>query len=100
MRDMIALIVLACLCAAIGMATLSQATAGVGLLAFACLFAIFARMAQSERQHQAALRQIRDQQPNGPTPIDTSAVWFCQRCGHQCSPHTVDCQRCGATRTA
>jgi hypothetical protein len=43
----VALVVLACGVAALGMFLLTPATQGVGVLALACLFAIFARIAQA-----------------------------------------------------
>ena len=38
--------------ALVGMLFLSQATAGVGLVALGCFFAIFTRIAQAHKQHQ------------------------------------------------
>lgn len=44
---MTALIVLSIILALIGIFSLSQATVGVGLIALACLFGIYARIAQA-----------------------------------------------------
>lgn len=52
------LLVLALLAAGIGLLSLSQATAGVGMLAGACLLAICARIAQAARQHRDVLRAM------------------------------------------
>ena len=49
-----ALIVLSLLCALIGLVMPTQATNDVGFAAFACLFAILARIAQAEA-HQNRL---------------------------------------------
>jgi hypothetical protein len=43
-----------------GIANLSNATAGVGLLAVGCVAAIIARIAQADVQHAEALRAIRE----------------------------------------
>lgn len=43
---------------AVGLLFASQATAGVAILAFAILLAIFARMAQARSQHAALLQRL------------------------------------------
>lgn len=48
------LIVIAVLAALLGLILVSQATAGVAIIAFACLLAIFARIAQAESHHREA----------------------------------------------
>lgn len=55
MKDL--LIVLSILALVGGLASLSQATLGVGLVAVACLFAIHARIAQAEA-HQRETRSL------------------------------------------
>lgn len=52
------LVVLAILLALIGFFSLSQATTGVGILACACLFAIFARIAQASDHHAQVMKVI------------------------------------------
>lgn len=47
------LLILAFVAAAIGLLSLSQATAGVGIIAFACLLAIAARIAQASAHSSA-----------------------------------------------
>ena len=46
----------------VGMASLSQATSGVGFVAFGLLLAVFARMAQSARQHRQLMSKVGSQQ--------------------------------------
>jgi hypothetical protein len=53
----ILLVVVAILVAIAAFLNLSQATLGVGLMAFACFLAIFARMVQADNQHRE-LRQL------------------------------------------
>ncbi len=60
------LVLLAILIALVAGLSLSQATLGVGLMALACLFAIFARLVQAAAQH-AELKRLIDQK-GGPTP--------------------------------
>lgn len=56
------LLAIAIVAGAIGFAALSQATLGVGLLVGACLFGIFARIAQA-REHQREWRARHPAQP-------------------------------------
>jgi len=51
----------------LGLASLSQATAGVGGIAFGCLLAIFARMAQASAHHQQSRSRT------VATPVDLAA---------------------------
>jgi hypothetical protein len=51
------LLILALIIAGFGMMSLTQATMGVGILAIACLFAIFARIAQASA-HQKELKRL------------------------------------------
>lgn len=60
----ILLVLLALGAGCLGLLFLSQATAGVGLIAFACLAAICARIAQASEQHSA-------NHPPQPVPVDT-----------------------------
>lgn len=57
------LIILAVLAWGAGVMTLSNATLGVGAIATACLFGIFARIAQASAQH-AELRRLLAKTPN------------------------------------
>jgi len=50
----IALAIVASLLAIIGLLSLSKATSGVGLIAFACFVAILSRLAQAQAQHARA----------------------------------------------
>ena len=52
------LIALAVLVGLAGLLFLSNATTGVGVICFACLFAIFARIAQAEEQHKELKRLL------------------------------------------
>ena len=60
---MSALIVVALLVGLIGFGFLSNATSGVGIIAWACLFAILARIAQAAEQHKE-IRAILDRRGN------------------------------------
>lgn len=53
----ILLVILALIALVIGFFTLSQATMGVGILATACLFGIFARVAQAAN-HQSEIKKL------------------------------------------
>lgn len=53
----ILLVILAMIALVVGFFTLSQATMGVGILAAACLFGIFARIAQAA-DHQAQIKAL------------------------------------------
>lgn len=55
---MVLMVILSALAAIVGAASLSNATAGVGGLAFACLLAIFARIAQAGTQHAALMKSV------------------------------------------
>lgn len=55
---MAALVVLALLGGIMGFMFLSQATTGVGIIAFACLIAILARVAQAAEQHKELLAKL------------------------------------------
>lgn len=46
------LVLVAALAGVVGLLFSSQATSGVAIVAFACLLAIFARIAQAAHQHQ------------------------------------------------
>lgn len=52
------LVVLALVAAAIASLSLSQATVGVGIMAFACLLGILARVAQASQQHKESLARL------------------------------------------
>jgi len=52
------LVVLAVAAAALGGLMLSEATTGVGVVAGACLLAIFARMAQARADHASLITEI------------------------------------------
>lgn len=54
--------VLAVLGALAGLATLSNATMGVGIISFCCLLAILARMSQAD-EHQRELKSWLDKRP-------------------------------------
>jgi hypothetical protein len=54
----IILMVISCVVAAIGLVSLSQATAGVGGISIAVLLAVFARIAQASAHHKAVLRTL------------------------------------------
>jgi len=56
----ILLVIVAALAALAALFNLNQATLGVGLLAYACFFAILARLAQAGVQHAELRRIIRD----------------------------------------
>lgn len=56
----IVLVVVALLAGVIGLLFMSQATTGVGLICFACLLAILARMAQAHEHHKTAARILRE----------------------------------------
>ena len=58
------LVILAILIALGAAANLTQATLGVGLMALACLFAIFARLAHATMQH-AALKRLLAEKRDG-----------------------------------
>jgi hypothetical protein len=60
-----ALITLAVLFALGGLLELTGATAGVGILALACLLAIFARIAQASGQHRELMGRPRVEEPKG-----------------------------------
>jgi hypothetical protein len=59
----IALVVLSLLLAVLGLVLMSQATAGVGIIAFGCLVAILARIAQAGRHHNELKELRREQSP-------------------------------------
>lgn len=97
----VALVVLAVLGLVAGLLTLSQATVGVGAVGAACLFAIFARMAQANRQHQQLVDTLRaaaglDQPPAAPARADDR--WTCPACGYANGAQFFDCTRCRAQR--
>jgi len=52
------LIILALLVGAAGVLSLTKATLGVGLLALACLLAIFARIAQASAHHDKLVQAL------------------------------------------
>jgi hypothetical protein len=55
---MAALLVIALLGGIVGFMFLSQATTGVGIIAFSCLIAILARVAQAADQHKEMLTKL------------------------------------------
>jgi hypothetical protein len=55
---MAALLVLALLGGIAGFMFLSEATTGVGIIAFACLIGILARVAQAAEQHKELLAKL------------------------------------------
>lgn len=61
------LVAVALLSAAGGVASLSNATAGVGGIAFACFLGILARVVQAERHH-AALVRVLSERPSPAAP--------------------------------
>jgi len=54
----IVLVILAILAGLYGLASLSQATLGVGIICGGCLLAIFARIAQAAQQHKALKQAV------------------------------------------
>lgn len=54
------LVLLALACGFFGVLLTTVATHGVGLVGAGCLFAILARMVQSDKQHQALMKQLED----------------------------------------
>jgi hypothetical protein len=93
------LVIGALIAAAMGGLSLSNATEGVGFLAGACLLAIFARMAQSSRQHRDIMRTLRAglSVPILPPDPPRDDRWPCA-CGYRNTPNVFDCTRCGAPR--
>jgi len=72
MTMVIFLLILALIAVGIGLFTLTQATMGVGILALACIFAIFARIAQAAK-HQAQLQaMLAERSPAPPYSGSTS----------------------------
>jgi hypothetical protein len=57
------LVAAAVLVGVVGLLLMSNATAGVGVICFACLLAVFARMTQAHRQHADLMTALR----TGPT---------------------------------
>lgn len=54
------LVVASLLFCVLGLVEVNRATWGVGALAIACLFAIFARIEQASRQHKALLEALKE----------------------------------------
>ncbi len=52
----IVLIVISSVAGLIGLLFLSEATAGVGMIAFGCLFGVFARLYQAHEQHKEIMK--------------------------------------------
>lgn len=82
----------------------SQATLGVGIMAGACLLAIFARLAQASHHNRQTTKLLERilQVSMAPPPEEPSAMggWQCPRCGQQNSVELFDCARCGTNRSA
>lgn len=95
------LVILAILGWVAGSFLLSQATMGVGVLAAACLFGIFARIAQAGDQHREIMRTLRSGgEPSRADPPRPSMPgdWFCNQCGNRNTTNVFDCTNCGAGR--
>lgn len=95
-----ALVILALLAAVVGGLTMSQVSAGVGVLAGACLLAILARMAQASRQHRELVSLLR-QGLGLSLPVTSSGrpgAWICPQCHYENGAGLFDCPHCGAAR--
>ena len=62
------LVLLSLLATIIGFLTLTQATMGVGILAVACILAIFARIAQADAQHKELKKMLGPHENKSPNP--------------------------------
>ena len=56
---MFLLMVLSVISLIIGLAMLTNATIGVGVIAVSCLFAIFARIAQASSHHEELMKSLK-----------------------------------------
>ena len=78
---MIIFVILAVLAVVGGALSLSNATAGVGIIAIGCFLAICARIAQAGQQHAALLAAVRtvtaEPHPTAPGPDQIK----CEKCG-------------------
>ena len=97
---MVLLLSLAALIVALfGALFLTQATMGVGILAGACLLAIFARIVQAANHHAEMLRFQRRQRGEDPRP-SLEGNWICWACGRVNRPQAFDCAYCETERPA
>jgi hypothetical protein len=97
----ILLVILAMIAAVVGGLTMSQVTAGVGIIAGACLLAILARMVQAHHHHSAILAALRTPPPRAetsPPPAPDIGTWLCFRCGQHVGGKFDDCTACGLAR--
>lgn len=94
------LVILALLAAIVGGLTMSQISAGVGILAGACLLAILARMVQAGRQHREMVSLLRQGLGMAPPVVATNrpGTWTCARCQYENGTGLFDCPHCGAAR--
>lgn len=94
----IALAIAAFLAAGAALLFTSQATLGVGIMAGACLLAIFARLAQASHHNGKVTRLLeRILQINAP-PVGGMPSWQCNQCGQVNGMDSFDCVRCMTAR--
>jgi uncharacterized paraquat-inducible protein A len=87
---MVVLIILSVLISLGGLVLLTQATQGVGLICFACLLAIFTRIAQATKQKTIYKEKIVNK-----SEAVKSEHWQCPKCKNV-NPNDVNiCPKCG-----